>query len=148
MFRIRVFTPAVHDETGWRHAGGELVLGDGRRCFLVDLTVWNIPDYQRQWREGVARLVQGSPSTALMTAYRARPGEAHAMWALWRDESQVYVQQHLVLPEELDAPFNPLDPYPHLGERIPATEHGLSIPEWRLPLADVIAANLGIRWPF
>jgi hypothetical protein len=148
MFRIRVFTPAVHDETGWRHAGGELVLGDGRHCFLVDLRAWDIREYERQWREGVARLVQGAPSSALMSAYRGPGHEPHLMWALWRDQSHVYVQEHPVVPAELDTPFNPFDPYPHVGERIPASEHGLSIPEWRLDLTDLIAANLGIRWPF
>ena len=147
MFRIRVFTPAVHDENGWRHAGGELTIGDGRRCFLVDLRFWNIGDYERQWREGVARLVQGASSTALMTAYRGPGHEPHVMWALWRDQSYVYVQEHLVMPDELESEFDPTDPYPHVGERIPASEHGLSIPEWRLNLTDVIASNLGIRWP-
>ncbi|HEU5154008.1 MAG TPA: hypothetical protein VFU03_04725 [Gemmatimonadales bacterium] len=148
MFRIRVFTPAALDEKGWRHAGGELVLGGGRICFLVDLSAWDIREYEQQWREGVARLVQGAPSTALMSAYRGTPDRPHLMWALWRDASHVYVQEHPVLPAELDAPFDPANPYPHVGQRIPASEEGLAIPEWRLELTDVIAANLGIRWPF
>src|SRR4030095_12748717 len=75
MFRIRFFTPLVMNEEGWQHAGGELVVGDARLCFLVDLTHWGIGEYQHQWRAGISRLVQGAPSTALMTAYRG-PGES------------------------------------------------------------------------
>lgn len=37
MFRIRFFTPAVLNEEGWQHAGGELVVGNARMCFLVDV---------------------------------------------------------------------------------------------------------------
>jgi hypothetical protein len=148
MFRIRVFTPAVHDETGWRHAGGELMLGSaGRRCFLVDLRVWDIRDYERQWREGVGRLIQGETTTALMSAYRGEGEETHHLWALWREGSEVYVQEHPVVPGELDAAFDPRNPYPHVGDRIRASEHGLAISEWRLDFTEVIAANLGIRWP-
>jgi hypothetical protein len=148
LFRIRVFTPAVHDETGWRHAGGELVLGGaGRHCFLVDLSVWDIGDYERQWREGVARLVQGAPSSALMTAYRGPGNQPHLLWGLWRDQSHVYVQEHPVVQSGLEEPFDPDQPYAQVGERIPASEHGLGIPEWRMDFLDLIAANLGIRWP-
>ena len=75
MFRIRFFTPSVMNDEGWQHAGGELIVGDARMCFLVDLTYWGMADYQHQWRGGISRLVQGAPSTALMTAYRG-PGES------------------------------------------------------------------------
>ena len=147
MFRIRFFTPAVLNEEGWQHAGGELVVGDGRLCFLVDLTFWGIVDYQRQWHDGISRLVQGARSTALMSAYRGPGASAHTMWALWRDDGHVYVQDHSVLPADLDAPFDPGDPYSHVGERIPAAENALPIPEWRVAVEHVHAAMLGIRWP-
>jgi len=147
MFRIRFFTPSVINEDGWQHAGGELVVGDARLCFLVDLTYWGIRDYQRQWRDGISRLVQGAPSTTLMTAYRG-PGEsAHTMWALWREETYVYVQEHSVLPADLDAPFDPNGAHAHVGLRVPAAANALPIPEWLVELEHLHAAMLGIRWP-
>jgi hypothetical protein len=147
MFSIRFFTPAVVNENGWPHAGAELVVGDGRVCFLVDLTHWSIPAYQHQWRTGIARLLEGAASSALMTAYRGGGDSAHVMWALWRDNGHVYVQEQSVVSADLDAPFNPDDPYSHVGERIPASECALPIPEWRCDIEHVQAASLGIRWP-
>ena len=147
MFRIRVFTPPALNEEGWPHAGGELVVGDARLCFLVDLTYWGVGDYQGQWRRGIARLLQGAPATVLMTAYRRSGESAHTMWALWREEGYVYVQEHSVVPADLDAPFDPNEPYAHVGERIPAAENALPIPEWRVELEHLHAAVLGIRWP-
>jgi hypothetical protein len=147
MFRVRVFTPPVVDAAGWLHAGGELRLGHERLHFLADLSHWDVASYERQWREGVARLLHGAPSTALMTAYRG-PGEAtHHMWGAWREGGHIYLQEHVVAVTELDEPFDPAAPYVHLGERIPASQQALPIPEWRIDLVHVYAAALGIRWP-
>ena len=60
MFSIRFYTSATTTEDGWPHAGGELVVGEARVCFLVDLSHWRMGDYHRQWRAGIARLVQGA----------------------------------------------------------------------------------------
>lgn len=147
MFRVRIFTPPVLNQEGSHQAGAELRLGRERFGFLVDLNHWQIADYERQWRGATKRLLHGGASTALMIAYRG-PGEAtHLMWGLWRDGNQVYVQQHSVLAGELDTPFDPHSPYGHLGQRIPASTHGLPIPEWRVDLVAVYAAAMGIRWP-
>ena len=147
MFRIRFFTPAVLNEEGWQHAGGELVVGHARLCFLVDLTNWGLGDYQKQWRTGISRLLHGAPSTALMTAYRGPGDSAHTMWALWREDGHVYVQEHSVLPADLEAPFDPSAPYEYVGERVPAAENALPIPEWRVAVEHLHAAMLGIHWP-
>jgi hypothetical protein len=147
MFSIRFFTPAVVNEAGWPHAGAELVVGDGRVCFLADLSHWSIPAYQHQWRAGLARLIGGAPSTALMSAYRGHDGSAHVMWAMWRENGHVYVQEHSVVPADLESPFDPDDPYGHVGTRIPAADNALPIPEWRCDIEHVHAANLGIRLP-
>ena len=147
MFRIRFFTPGVINEEGWPHAGGELVVGDARLCFLVDLTHWGLSQYERQWHAGLSRLAAGADSSVLMSAYRGSGDAAHTMWALWREAGGVYVQEHSVHPADLDAPFDPECPYDHVGPRIPAGENGLPIPEWRANLEDLHAALLGIRLP-
>ncbi len=143
MFRVRFITPAVTNADGWRHAGGELVLGETRLCFLVDLSHWHPADYLRQWNDGIARLAQGESATALMTAYRGHGDHAHVMWALWRDQTHVYIQEHAVHPMDLDAPFDPSSPYGHVGERVPAAENGLPMLEWHVPIAQVQSALLG-----
>jgi hypothetical protein len=146
VFRIRVFTPAVVNDRGWRHAGAELVVGSDRRFFQVDLSHWGIGDYQRQWREGIARLAKGDSSSALMSAYRGPGDTEHTLWALWREGNHVYVQGQAVLPVEADLLFDPSSPYPHVGERIAASAYGLPIPEWRVDLKSLLLADLGIRW--
>jgi hypothetical protein len=148
MLRIRAFTPPAPTGEGLMRAGGELIIGDARLCFLLDLSCWTVADYERQWREGLTRLARGASSSALMTSYRGPHGGPHVMWALWRNGEHVYVQEHLVLAEELDTPFDPSAPYAHVGERLRAAEHRLPIGEWRDELVHLYAAAMRIRWPF
>jgi hypothetical protein len=147
MFRVHVFTPPVQNEDGLLQAGGELRLGNQRVGFVVDLSHWTVSDYERQWKEGVARLLHGATKSALMTSYRG-PGEAtHHIWALWREGGFVYAQEHPVVVTALDPPFDPMDPYGHVGERIATSVLNLPIPEWQVDLVQVYADAMGIRWP-
>jgi hypothetical protein len=147
MFSIGFTSPPAVDEHGWPHASGALLVGGARSGFTVDLGHWRIGDYQRQWRAGIARLARDATSTALMTAFRGPGDSAHAMWALWKDTGHVYVQELLVLQSELDAPFNPRQPYGHVGEHVPTSLGGLPIPEWRTELKDLYAAMQETRNP-
>jgi len=148
MFEVRVVTPVVTNDEGWRHAAAKLQLGEVRLCFLIDLTHWSVRDYEQQWRDGCARLVAGAPSSALMTAYRGPGDEPHTMWALWRDDEHIYIQEQTVLPSEVDVPWDPRAPYVHVGVRVPASDQALPISEWRTEIVQLYAAALGIRWPF
>jgi CdiI N-terminal domain len=147
MFRVRFFTRPVQNEAGLFQAGGELCLGSQRIGFVVDLSHWSVAEYESQWKEGTARLLHGAPKSALMTGYRG-PGEAtHLIWALWREGGYVYAQEHPVVVTELDPPFDPSDPYAHVGERIATSGLNLPISEWQVDLIHVYAHALGLRWP-
>ena len=139
-------TPPLIDAEGLSYAYGELRVADASLKFVVDLSAWRIADYERQWRDAIDRLVRGARSTALMTSYRGPGDRPHRMWALWRDENFVYFQDHIVVPADLDAPFDPSFPDVHVGARL-APEQGSPIPEWRIELVHLLATAFGIRWP-
>jgi hypothetical protein len=147
LFRIRIYTPALVNEAGWPHAGAELTAGVTRLHHRVDLRYWRIADYQRQWREGIARLVNGAHSSALMSSFSGAGDAPHLMWALWRQGAHIYIQSHCVLPAHLAAPFDPRAPYEHVGARIPITENHLPMDEWRVEFGQLLAFGLRIRWP-
>lgn len=146
MFHIRVFSPPlVQNEPS---AVGELVVGEVRRHFAIDLRFWRVSDYERQWKAGLERLLYGASSSALMTSYRGTEHEPHVMLALWREEAFVYVQPLCVLATELDRAFDPFSAWAHVESRIPATEQSLPISEWRVAVEDLAASVMRIRWPF
>jgi hypothetical protein len=145
MFGIRVFSAPT--ALGVPRAVGELVVGDARRLFSLDLRFWQVADYQRQWKAGLARLLHGEPTTALVTSFRGREDAPHLMWAMWKEAGFVFVQPHCVLAAELNCPFDPAEPYEHVGARVPATEQALPIAEWRVELEQLFASVMRIRWP-
>ncbi|HEU4647789.1 MAG TPA: hypothetical protein VFS33_01920 [Gemmatimonadales bacterium] len=148
MFRIRFFTPAVVDEHGQPQAGGELAIGRETLRFQVDLRYWSMAAYEAQWRAAIARLAHGARSTALVTAYRGPQDEPHLLWALWREDPYVYLQELSILASELDAPFDPMAPYAQVGTRIPASEQGLPIAEYRIELMPFLAAHFVPAFPW
>jgi hypothetical protein len=145
MFGIRVFSPPT--VIGVPCAFGELVVGDARQIFSLDLRIWRVVDYQRQWKAGLARLLRGAPSTALMTSFRGDDDAPHVMWAIWKEAGFAFVQPHCVLAAELDGRFDPTAPYEHVGGRIPATDQALPLAEWRVELEQLFASVMRIRWP-
>ena len=148
MFRIRTVVPPSAMALDASTALGELVIGHAHLHFALDLRVWRVGDYERQWKSGLMRLVRGAESSALMTKYRGDDDAPHMMWALWREGPTVYVQPHCVLPSELDAPFDPASPYQHVGTRICVTDESLPLAEWRVELEQLVAGAMQIRWPF
>jgi hypothetical protein len=140
MFDIRVSTSPQINEDGFPQAGGELRLGNEIFRFSIDLRYWPVREYESQWREGIWRLLEGAPSSALMTAYTGTSGHMHHMWALWREQKYLYIQQHAVIERDLDHPFVPHNPYAYVGARIEVSKYELPIPEWRVNLTDIFAA--------
>src|SRR6185312_14740388 len=107
MFDICFSTPSVMNEDGIPQAGAQLRLGNDIFVFTIDLSHWSNPEYVQH------------------------------MWAFWREEKSLYIQQHAVINRELDHPFVPRNPYAYVGARIDASKYELPIPEWRVNLADI-----------
>ena len=148
MFHIRVLSAPVALAMDAPTAVGELVVDGARSVFPLDLAHWRVEDYQRQWREGLGRLLHGAPSSVLMTAYRGPHGVAQLMWALWRENKSVYVQPHCVAACDLARPFDLDAAYEHVDVRVPARDQALPITEWRVGVEHLFANALQIRWPF
>jgi hypothetical protein len=139
MFYIGFTTAPQTDDEGWPHALGGIELGSDSDGFAADLRRWSVRDYEGQWREGVARLAAGHPSSALITSYAGPDGAVHSMWPMWRVGNTVFLQQRLV-PSGLISPSAGAENfYGLVGERHTVSEHGEPISEWLLPFADVLA---------
>lgn len=134
MFYIGFTSAARTDDAGWLHAVGALTLGRATEGFESDLGTWSMADYERQWREGVARLLGGHTSSALLTSYRGPDAAYHFMWPVWREGTDAIFQERLLLTEQLDEPFTTDRLYEVVGERMMIDEEGQRVAEWVVPL--------------
>jgi hypothetical protein len=126
---------------GW-DASGEDVPGSVRRGrivgpddlddrFFAPLEVWDSSDYEKQWNEGVARIVSGEDASALVTRLHrsAKDGSfVGEWWPMWRAGTVAVLRNQLVLPETVPN-FDPLDPYRSVGPHCSET-----VSEWRVPI--------------
>ena len=129
------FTSAPRmDDEGRRHATGALTLGSDTESFQSDLGAWSMGDYERQWREAIARLLSGSPSSALITSFHGPAADSHVVWPCWRDGATVVFQQRLLFAGEFAEPFDPAQVYEIVGERVTIDEEGRRVSEWVVPL--------------
>jgi hypothetical protein len=139
VFYIGFATPVRTDEEGWRHAFGGLELGAASDAFVADLGVWTMSEYEAQWREAIARLAAGKPSSALVTSY-AGPGDViHAMRPMWRVCNTVFFQERLVADRNIERPNVADQFYELVGERSTSGDGGKAISEWAVPFPDVLA---------
>ncbi len=98
----------------------------------MPIAYWSPDDYQRQWREGVRRILAGEPRSGLITSlYDPATARFIEWWPLFRDGDVVFVQNHLLFLDKLHGPFDPNDPYRHVRERRIVNDEGVRISEWR-----------------
>jgi CdiI N-terminal domain len=138
MFYIGFKSGVRVDEEGWRYASGGLELGPDSDSFSADLSTWTMQDYESQWREGIARLAAGMPSSALITSYAGPDAGFHSMWPMWKVGDQVVFHEHLV-PDEVVNHSDIADSfYAAVGDRRTHSEDGQPISEWFVLFADVL----------
>ena len=139
VFYIGFTTAPRTDEEGWRHASGGLELGAESDGFTADLRAWSMHDYEAQWREGIARLAAGEPSSALVTSY-AGPGDViHFIRPMWRVGQTVYLEERMVMDRDIAPPTAAEQFYELVGARSTNSEDGRPISEWAVPFAEVLA---------
>lgn len=143
MFYIGFKTGPRVDEEGWRHALGGLELGADSDSFSADLSTWSMPEYEAQWREGIARLAAGCESSGLVTSYAGPDAPLHFMWPMWRVRDQIVFHEHLVPGDAITGPDVNDQFYQAVGQRRSRTDDGEPISEWTVPFSELLAFLAG-----
>jgi hypothetical protein len=129
-----VFLPNDHYTSSEPSWPGSIKIGDFEERFESSLEFWTKPLYECQWSGGVKRIVDGAPSSCLITSItNPRTANFIEWWALYRlSAREVAVQNQLLFLDALQSPFDELNPYLSIGERKTVSENGQSISEWRI----------------
>ena len=120
---------------------GRITLGDFVEDFEMDLMFWNRERYERQWRDGVQRILSGALKSCLVTSiWNEQNLFGGDWWKLYRIEDQVVIQNQLIRPDIFDQNFENFDPdspYPSIQERSSISEDGQKISEWSVPFNQI-----------
>lgn len=117
---------------------GALVLGAQREYFESVLGFWGLDDYKASWTTGLRRLVAGASTSCLATLVIDPPtANFIEVWPLYREGSDVYVQNRLLFLDQLSHEFDPAAPWESVSPRSVVSEDGQRISEWRVSIDDI-----------
>ena len=128
-FSIGFLPEPSFTEDGDHYRYARIVLGEFEEEFRAELAEWVEEDYERQWREGAQRIVDGLTPSCLVT------GLHNPQWyALYLVDGEVAVQEHILLGEEFTSPvYEHVFPY-----EAPAEEDGdRRSSEWRVSVGSL-----------
>jgi len=90
---------------------GEIALTDFLENFEISLAFWGADRYEKQWRQGIDRLLEGASKWCLITSMLDPKCEHFGVWwKLYREGEHVMVQNQLLLADVLGRTFDPDEP--------------------------------------
>ena len=127
MFYIGFVTASRVDAQGEPYAEGELTAGRHSERFRADLRVWRKADYENQWKKGVARLLSGAESSALVTSLSQSGEETSVeLVPLSRRGGKVSIGERAVVVDVLPEPIDLSIAYELVAERGTAVSNATS----------------------
>jgi CdiI N-terminal domain len=127
---------------------GSLKLGEFQEGFHASLSHWDQSRYRSQWKEALERLVKGEERSALITSmYDPATANFITWWPLYRSGNSVHAQNHFLFMDELQQPFDELNPYKSVLQRETISEDGDRLSEWTINLSDIeefLATHYGL----
>lgn len=136
-FYIR-FTDKTISNDGDGFEIGELKLMDFTEVFQAPISYWKKDDYERQWQEGLRRILQGHDKSCLVTSmYNPLMANFIVWWPMYLHEGKVYIQNHLLFMSELKQPFEEPKLYEYIHTRETYSIDGDKVSEWSLDMRDI-----------
>jgi len=126
------------DEQDPMVAIGVIRLGEDHEYFESVLGFWGLDDYKAIWTAGLRRLISSASTSCLATSV-TDPSSANfvEVWPLYREESDVYVQDHLLFLDQLPHELDPTEPWASVRPRSVVDEDDQRISEWRVSVNDI-----------
>lgn len=120
-------------------AKGEIIIKNFRESFYSSLEYWNIGDYERQWEEGLRRIIINSQSCLVTTVQDPNKYPLIDWWVLYKENGKIFIQNELIVDETYEElingnSFNVENCYNYIRPRITYTDEGEKISEWNINL--------------
>ena len=126
------------DEPDVKAVYGRICVGEYFETFTASLVFWSHEQYKKQWRTALRKIVDGESRSALITSFaEPKEGEFLFWWPLYREGEIVYVQNQILLFENLSVPFVIERPWDSVQERQIMNAEGRKVSEWAITVQDI-----------
>ena len=115
-------------------AVGEIAVNGFRERLEIPLGFWTRQDYERQWKEGIDRIKNQSCEKSCLITARYDPAHANFIvwWPIYRVLDRLVVQHEYLFLDQLERPFDPVEPYSYIGTRQVSSSSGEPVSEWEV----------------
>ncbi len=118
---------------------GEIKIGDFQERFLASADYWTWEQYQKQWKDGIQRIINGQEKSCLITDMSNPKSTKYIFWRpMYLVGNKVFFQDQILLLEQLESPFDENSPFLSVSDRKTISEEGDMISEWEIDLEDVV----------
>jgi hypothetical protein len=119
--------PSPHSQ-----AVGRIRVGGFTEIFPIDLSFWSVNEYRTSWWRALTALEQVETTTSCLISSITDPGRSNfiSCWPMYREGDVVYVQNSIILLDELDEAFDPQEPWRYVQPRCSVDEDGNRVSEW------------------
>lgn len=142
-FSIHIYENTPEEFNGILTIEGEIIIKDHKETFIMPLDWWTINDYQKQWKEGIARIKTHDSSCLVATIQDLNIRPWVEMWVLYKEGTKIFIQNHLISGNDFREmastrpEFNLETCYDYIEPRRTVFDDGDQISEWVIDLSDL-----------
>lgn len=116
-----------------------VMIGKFEETILIPLDYWTKEEYCQQWITSINNLLaeEKSKSALLVEMYNPEYANFIKWWPIYRDRDIVYIQNHILLLDELPTLFKPDDLESLVPNRKTIGENGEKISEWASSVSEL-----------
>jgi len=117
---------------------GVIQIGSFHERFLASLMYWSTDDYKRHWKLAIERIIHSSNISCLITSMIDPSTGTHIFWwPMYRVNENVFIQNQILFFDQLDSPFNELNPFSSVCARETINVNGDVISEWSVRIDEI-----------
>ena len=110
---------------------GKISIGDFSEKFYASLSYWDSEQYIFHWKQSLEKIINGEQTSALITSmYDPKISNFIFWWLLYQEDKNIYVQNHILLMDNIDCLINEKNVYNYIPNREIIDEEGNRISEW------------------
>jgi CdiI N-terminal domain len=110
---------------------GSIQIGDFQEKFEIDISFWSAIDYVNHWNRSILMIINGYEKSCLITSLSTPESSNYIFWwPMYRISDKVFIQNGILLLDQISEPFDIMNPYNYVPEREIISEDGQPISEW------------------
>lgn len=143
MFKLEFINHKESSNNGIDKPNLRITIGKHIEYNHVDTSYWSIQDFEKHWREAIYRFLdepKNKSCTLFVSMHPLSQPEIGEAWVLYRDDSdprKIYVQNSLILLEEMTK-YRSLDELLNRKDvRVIEADNGFKVSEWSTTLDSI-----------